>query len=152
HDNEITVLKSAGTHLYHLLKPAVLLGLLTSGVTLWLYVDLIPRTQQMLQSQFVADAEEVLYTILAREHALRQPKLPYVIYVREVQGRRLVDVIFKERAKIGTEYYGYKYVARAREARLRVDMANGQIIIDMDRCLVAGDKNDSILLTHKSIP
>jgi lipopolysaccharide export system permease protein len=58
--------------------------------------------------------------------------------VREVQGKRLLDVIFKKKAPSGN---GYELVARTREARLRVDMETSQIILDMGRCTVVGDKD-----------
>lgn len=137
-DNEITVLKSAGVNILHLLKPAILLGMCTSATTLLLNIDIIPRTQRMLRAKVLSDAEEVLYGAIRREGALRQPGMQYVMYVREVQGKRLLDVIFKKRSTTGP---GYEVVARTREARLRLDMENNQVLVDMGRCVVFGEKD-----------
>ena len=140
HDNEILVLKAAGANILHLLKPAIVLGLLTSSVTMILYYDTIPRTQRIMRMKVTSDAESVLYSLIKREGCLRQPGMQYVMYVREVQGKRLLDVIFKRRLPNGA---GYDMVARTREARLRVDLQNSQILVDMGRCVVVGEKDGS---------
>lgn len=159
HDNEVVAIKSAGVHLFTILKPALLLGLLTAAVTAGLYHSVIPTTQQMLQQQILEDPEEVLYNHLRRERCFRYPSFPYVIYVRDVQGRRLVDVVLKRRGKVtgpkteanqGQVLMGYDLVARAREARLRVDLESKQLFLDPDR-FVFYDKN-SQGVTHSSSP
>lgn len=148
HDNEVVALKAAGVHLYRIISPAVLLGVLTTGVTAALYHTTIPATQRQLYEQILADPEEVLYNQLRRDRCLRHPSLPYVMYVRDVQGKRLLDVVIKRRLKgkdprTGVEVsLGYGTVARAREARLRVDMNAGVMSIDSDR-FVLDDKNAS---------
>lgn len=138
HDNEILVLKAAGVNILHLLKPALMLGFLTTGITSYLYYDMIPRTQRIMRQKVLSDAEEVLYGLIKREGCLRQPGLQYVMYVREVQGKRLIDVIFKRRAANGK---GYDVIARTREARLRIDSTNNQVVVDMGRCVVFGEKD-----------
>src|SRR5262249_6964349 len=149
----------AGVHLFQVIKPAILLGVLTTVLTAGLYHSVIPVTQQMLQQQILEDPEEVLYNHLRRERCFRYPTFPYVIYVRDVQGRRLVDVVLKRRAKRneqktpgvqGQPYLGYDLVARAREARLRVDMESKQLFLDPDR-FVFYDKN-SQGVTHSTSP
>ena len=138
HDNEILVLKSAGVNILHTLKPSFLLGVTAMAITMWLYYDMIPRTQRMLRVKVVADAEEVIYSMLKREGCFRQPGMKYTIYVREVQGKRLLDVIFKRKLANGQ---GYEVVARTREARLHLDVENNQVLIDMGRCVVVGEKD-----------
>jgi len=123
-DNEVLVLKAAGVNTLGLLKPAILLGLMTTGVTGFLYYDIIPRSQQLLREQFLKDAETVLYGLLKRDGSLRNGQLDYVIFVREVQGASgkevLKDVIFKKRIKKDGRTEGYETIARAQEARLKV--------------------------------
>jgi lipopolysaccharide export system permease protein len=140
HDNEIVVLKAAGVNLYSVLKPAVLLGLLTAGSTLGLAHFVIPATQQTLRRQLLSDPKEAIYSVLRRDRALRYVNFPYVMYVRDVQGERLIDVILKQRKEevINGQklYVGYDYVFRAREARIRVDAEAGQMKIALDRCVV----------------
>ena len=142
HDNEVVALKAAGVHLYRIVTPAVLLGVLTTAATAALYHTTIPATQQRLYEQILSDPEEVLYNQLRRDRCLRHPSLPYVLYVRDVQGKRLIDVVIKRRLKVkdqrtGAEVsVGYDFVARMHEARLRVDLAEGKMAIDPDRFVI----------------
>jgi lipopolysaccharide export system permease protein len=142
HDNEVVALKAAGVHLFVIVKPALLLGIITTAVTAGLYHTVIPRTQQMFYAEVLSDPEEVLYNMLRRDRCLRALGMPYVLYVRDVQGRRLIDVVAKRRAKMkdhktGAEVLvGYDYVARAHEATLHVDVANGKMSLDADRWAV----------------
>jgi lipopolysaccharide export system permease protein len=146
HDNEVVAIKGAGVHLFNILKPALLLGLITTALTAGLYHTVIPLSQQLLYKQLLSDPEELLYNMLRRDRTLRHPNMPYVIYVKDVQGKRLIDVVLKKRAKVkdpktGQEvFYGYDFTARIREARLRVDTTEGKLYIDPDRS-VFYDKN-----------
>jgi lipopolysaccharide export system permease protein len=142
HDNEVIALKAAGVHLFVIVKPAVLLGVLTTTATAALYHTTIPRTQQEFYAEILSDPEEVLYNMLRRDRCLRHQSMPYVLYVRDVQGKRLLDVIVKRRMKAkdpltGAEVItGYDYVARMHEARLQVDVANAKMYLDPDRLVV----------------
>jgi lipopolysaccharide export system permease protein len=122
-DNEVLVLRAAGVNIYHLLWPALILGLGTTAITGALYYDTIPRSQQMLKAQLENDAEDILYGTLKSEGGLKQGNLGYVLYVRDVQGRDLIDVVIKKRKLAkegGFEPGGFEMVARAQTAKLRV--------------------------------
>ncbi len=142
HDNEVVAIKAAGVHLSNILKPALLLGMITTVLTASLYHTVIPRSQQLLYKQLLDDPEELLYNMLRRDRCIRHPNSEYVIYVRDVQGKRLLDLVLKRRAKIkdvktGQEvFFGYDLIARAREARIRVDQAEGKLYIDPDRFVI----------------
>jgi lipopolysaccharide export system permease protein len=116
-DNEVLVLRAAGVNIYHLLWPALLLGLLTTSATAALYYDTIPRSQQVLRQQLLKDGEDIVYGMIKREGGLRQSSLDFALFVRDVQGRDLIDVVVKKRR---ADRKGYELVARAQTARLRV--------------------------------
>ncbi|OWK36274.1 LptF/LptG family permease [Fimbriiglobus ruber] len=141
-DNEAVAMKAAGVDLFTVLRPALLLGVTTTGVTLALSYSLIPRTQQMVQAEALKEPEETMYNLLKRERTLRNPSFPWVVYVRDVQGKRLIDVVVKKKVQIvgpgGTMFNTYDFVARAREARLFVDLDAGEVSIDPDRWMVWG--------------
>ncbi|QJW95918.1 LptF/LptG family permease [Frigoriglobus tundricola] len=145
HDNEVVALKAAGVHLYRIISPAVLLGVLTTVTTAALYHTTIPATQQQLYAQILSDPEEVLYNMLRRDRCLRHPNLPYVLYVRDVQGKRLLDVVIKKRLKdkSGADVpLAYGSIARAHEAQLHVDPAAGSMsITSTSNRFVIDDKN-----------
>jgi lipopolysaccharide export system permease protein len=139
-DNEAVAVKAAGIDLLTLLRPALLLGVINTGVTAWLSYSLIPRTQQWIQMEVLKDPEEVLYNRLRRDRALRSASSPYGVYIRDVQGRRLIDVVVKKWKWDGVNARtDYDYVARFREARLIVDLDRGKMAIDGDRFVAAGD-------------
>jgi lipopolysaccharide export system permease protein len=137
HDNEVTAVKAAGVHLGRLVSPSVVLGLLTAGGTLALYYDFIPRTHQMLRTQVLGDVEDVLYAILKRQGCLKHQKIPFAMWVRQVQGRRLIDVIFKQRDDKG----GYKSVARAREASIDYLPDRNAVRVNMINVSTCGENN-----------
>jgi lipopolysaccharide export system permease protein len=139
HDNEITAIKAAGVHLGRLVTPALALGIMVAGGILALHYRIIPATHQMLRTQVLGDIDDLLYSQLKRQGCLKHPKLPYAIWVRQVQGRRLIDAIFKQRDEKG----GYKFVARAREAGLHFDAATGKIRVDMPYVYTYG-RDDSV--------
>ncbi len=151
HDNEAVAMKAAGVNLHTIIRPAVLLGLLTSGATFALAHSVIPQTQAELQKRILRNPEELLYNLLKRDRTFKAGNFPYVIHVKDVIGTRLVDVVLKRKqmVKDGTGKEAptgdYDFVARAREARLRVVMpdadnptAQPMLFIDPDRW-VGGD-------------
>ena len=133
-DNEVTAVKAAGVHMGRIIAPSVVLGLLTASVTMGLYYDFIPRTHMMLRSQVLGDAEEFIYALLKRQGCIRDPRLKTSIWVREVRGRLLIDVVYKQHDLKGD----YTRVARAREAQLHFDPQNNQLKIEMPTCFSEG--------------
>src|SRR5262249_56937372 len=102
----------------HILKPGIWLGVVTSGITFALFVDFIPWSFRSMQAHLLGDTNEMMYTLLKRQGCFRHPKVPYVIFVREVHGDRLFDAVFKRRLP---NSQNYDTVARAREAKLHVE-------------------------------
>jgi lipopolysaccharide export system permease protein len=140
HDNEITAVKAAGVHLGRLVGPGLLLGILTAVGVFALDYQVIPATHQMLRTQVLGDVDDLLYAQLKRQGCLKHTKMPFAMWVRQVQGRRLIDAIFKKRDEKGD---GYKFVARAREARLHFDPATSKLRVDMS-CVITSGENDSL--------
>jgi len=131
-DNEVLVLRAAGVNIYHLLWPALALGLCTTATTAALYYDPIPRSQVLLREQFLKDGETIVYGMIKREGGLHQHNLDFVLFVRDVQGHDLIDVVVKKK-KPGAPGQ-YELVARAQTAKLRIRQVteNGQETDDMD--------------------
>ena len=146
HDNEVVAIKAAGVHLFTILKPALLLGVITTTTTAALYHTVIPRSQQLLYKQLLDNPEELIYNMLRRDRSVRHPKSEYVLFVRDVQGKTLIDVVVKKRAKIrdakgGPDtFHGYEFEVRAPKARLRVDQAEGKLYVDADRWTIYNPK------------
>ncbi len=127
-DNEILAIKSAGINIIKVLMPGVVLGALMSVTTASLYYHIIPTTQHLLKISFLDEVEEGLYAILKKDREINRPDLNYVIAVRQVQGRRLIDALFFKRREGQTDY---DVIAKAREAELKVDLPAKQIHVVM---------------------
>jgi hypothetical protein len=78
-------------------------------------------------SKHTMTLEEILYDTLRTEHSINHPRLTYAIWVRQVDGRRLIDATFKRRDGKG----GYDMIARAREVELRVDSEKQRILLHL---------------------
>lgn len=133
-DNEILAIRASGINLLRIVSPALLLGIMTSLATMTLYYRVIPYTHHLLRSLFLNDVEGLLYSALERNRALNHPQLNYEMYVRGVEGRKLIDPTFKGRSKDGS----IEFVAQAREAELLVDMNKRLILVHMKHGNVIG--------------
>jgi lipopolysaccharide export system permease protein len=126
-DNEILAIRSAGVNLYRVVVPAIMLGIGMMFVTMVLYARVIPSTHHMLRSLVYRDAEELIYTLLRRQGVLQHSSMPYAMYVKSVQGRKLITPVFKHMTADGQ----YDLVAHAKEADLRVNLTKKVIYLHM---------------------
>lgn len=145
-DNEILAIKAAGINILKVLWPGVLLGVLMSMTTASLYYHIIPTTQHLLKTLFVNDVEEFLYALLKKDREINQPALNYVIAVRQVQGKRLIDAVFFKRKDAQSEY---DVIARAREAELQVDMKSKEIHVAMRQFVGLTENGQAVAHVHK---
>jgi lipopolysaccharide export system permease protein len=128
-DNEILAIKAAGINILKVISPGILLGTVMSWCTMAMYYRTIPYTHCLMRTMFLNDVEETLYTVLARDHSFNQPRLNYAMWVRQVQGRKLLTALFKRRD--ANDPGRYDIVAWAREADLRVNMTKKIITLHM---------------------
>lgn len=132
-DNEILAIKAAGINLLHVIWPATFLGLVMSIFTAYLFYQVIPTSFYMMKSMAYTDVENVIYSILKRDGRFSHPKLDYVMYVKNVNGRKLIKPEFKHR---DPNTRRFDAIAQAREAELRVDFANHKILVHMRHCWI----------------
>ena len=127
-DNEILAVKATGINLGVITLPAIALGAIASVGTFYLFFDVIPASQWEVKVHFVKNVEELLYAMLRKEGFIHHPQIPYTISVQRVEGRILIDAIFKH---IDPAAGGFDIVARSKKAELRVDPDTKQIIVHM---------------------
>ncbi len=128
-DNEILAIRASGINLMTVVGPALLVGLLASAATMGLYYRVIPYTHHLMRSLFINDVEELLYAMLKKHGQITYAHFDYAIYVKGVQGRRMLSPTFKHRNERGE----VDVVAVAQEAELRVDMNRKLILVRMFR-------------------
>jgi len=126
-DNEILAIKASGVNVLHIVKPGLILGLVMSAGTMGLYYRVIPYTHHLLRAMVFRDAEELLYSLLKKNLMLSGSQMPYAIFVKDVQGKKLISPVFKKRNADGT----IGMVVHAREADLRVDMQKKELTVHM---------------------
>jgi lipopolysaccharide export system permease protein len=139
HDNEILALKAAGIHLWHVVWPAIFLGLAAGSVTFLLSLDVIPTTHHELRTRFLRDVDEFLYNTLKREGCIRNAKMPYTIYCQRVQSKTLLDALFMRR---DLKDQHYDVIAWAHEAVLRTDLPHNQLVVTMRHCYISSDNGE----------
>ena len=126
-DNEILAIKSSGVNILQVARPGLILGVVMSGVTWGLYYNVIPMSHLLLRQLIFNDAEELLYSMLRKQKCINYSQTPYAMWVRNVEGRKLIDPVIKGRnAQNKTNFVAY-----AKEAELRVDMAHRKLSIRM---------------------
>jgi lipopolysaccharide export system permease protein len=128
-DNEILAVKATGINLGIITLPAIALGAIASVGTFYLFFDVIPSSQWEVKVHFVKNVEDLLYAMLRKEGFIHHPQIPYTISVSRVEGRTLVDAIFKHIDP--TPGGGFDVVARSKKAELRVDPDTLKVIVQM---------------------
>jgi lipopolysaccharide export system permease protein len=126
-DNEILAIKSSGVNIVQVVRPGLLLGLAAAAVTMGLYWDVIPTSHRTLRELAFEDAEELIYAMLRKQKYFNYTHMPYGIWVRDVEGKKLLDPVIKGRNAEGQT----TFVAQAKEAELRVDMAHKKLSLRM---------------------
>jgi lipopolysaccharide export system permease protein len=126
-DNEILAIKSSGVNVIKVVRPGLLLGLAMSAATMGLYYRIIPYTHRLLREMIFNDAEELLYSLLKKNGMISHSQLPYSMYVKGVQGKKLLSPVFKRKGPDGQP----DVVASAREAELRVNIRKKLVIVKM---------------------
>jgi lipopolysaccharide export system permease protein len=134
-DNEVLAIKAAGVNLFQVVKPGLVLGVAMSATTMALYYQVIPYTHHLLRSMVFNDAEELLYSVLKKQHMISHSQMPYSMFVKEVQGKKLLSVVIKKRDEKGH----ITFVANAREAELRVHVPRKLLLVRMRNGVASGE-------------
>jgi lipopolysaccharide export system permease protein len=98
-----------------------------TAVTMGLYLDVIPSTHRLLRQMVYDDAEELLYSMLRKQRTINFPQTPFAMWVKEVEGRKLIDPVIKRRNILGKT----EMTIQAKEAILHVDMPRRKITIEL---------------------
>ncbi len=147
-DNEIIAMKSAGLGGLTVLKPALGLGLILSAVLFLLSSEVIPRASNALRQMIFGSVEESLYRFLKKDGEINNPHMPFFIQVRDVQGKVLIDPIFRHRAKSPPAPPNtYDLTIRASKARIAFDLKSPQpqVTVALENAEVSGTSDQPFL-------
>jgi lipopolysaccharide export system permease protein len=147
-DNEILAIKAAGVNIMKVLWPGVLLGLIMSCSTMGLYYRIIPYTHHLMRTLFLNDVKEVLYSLLKKDKGINNPRLDFIMFVRDVQGRKLLDATFQHRHK--DNGINHDFVIRAKEAELEVDVAQHKLKVIMRDGEISNQQGEHALFENRT--
>jgi lipopolysaccharide export system permease protein len=148
-DNEIVALRAAGVHLFCIVWPAILLGIGATAVTACLYYDVIPTSQYLLRTRWLQAAEDLFYRMLQNRMHGDLPGLGYKVWVRDVHGRELIDVIFKRPGPQGR----YDVVGHAQSADLSIDAEHNQLLVHLKKGeIIDVVRETQIGFTERTLP
>ncbi len=145
-DQEITAAKAAGINVLSLMGPAFALGAVLSVFSLLLTDQVIPWAEAMSQRTIIAAVEEIFLDQLRTDHQLRYKPEGIDITVEKVEGRRLIEPVFRYQ-------HGSHFVTvQASEALVEFDHERQVAILHMrdaraDWPMRQGDK--SIVITQR---
>jgi hypothetical protein len=93
-----------------------------------------------------SDLEDQIYQVLWRDHEFNHPHWPFLIKVRDVQDRTLIDATFKHRVRGKDEFDA---AIQARRAVLRVDAAARVVRVHFEDAEVQQYRRDPNLVLIK---
>ncbi len=145
-DNEIIAIKAAGLSAWTVLRPALTLGFVLSLTLLVLSTEVIPRASNSFRMMIFGSLEETFYRFLKREGELNNPRMPFFIQVRDVEGKELIDPLFRHRAPSPPNPPGtYDLTVRARKATLDFDMENLEVVVNLEDAETSGSNENAFL-------
>jgi lipopolysaccharide export system permease protein len=156
-DNEALALKAAGVDVLSVLRPALVLGAVAAAFTAYLQFDITPQSWRGSREVLIEDPEEAIGLVLKRKQTLefvsgnnmmklsvrdvqvgtRTERVPGgeegAGGEREVPEQRLLDVVIKQRKTATKGWDDPDWVARTRQAVLRVDTEARKVRLDAER-------------------
>jgi lipopolysaccharide export system permease protein len=135
-DNEIIAVKSAGLSVMTVIWPTIFLAASLSAVLFHVTRGWIPLSAHRAKLVLFRDVEDTFYKFLKRDKAFDNPLWPFLIKVRDVDGRIMKDATFNKRAKGKDDSDTYSATIQAKQARLHFDFAAGVVHVYLDHAEV----------------
>ena len=159
-DNEVIAVKTAGLSAMVLIWPAVALALGLSLVLTYLTATAIPKSTNAARQVIYENIEDLFYKKLKMERVFDVPEWPFLIKVKDVEGRVLKSATFKQRAEKPVQTLSlpgavepesgpaYQMIVQATEARIKFDFEHRKVIIyfkDADISRSGVDESEGIV-------
>ena len=97
-DNEMIAVKTAGLSAWTVLWPAIFFGISLSGLLLYLSQAPIPLANTQAKLVIFKNMEEMFYKFLKKDREFNNPRWPFLIKVKDVEDKLMIDATFKHRA------------------------------------------------------
>jgi lipopolysaccharide export system permease protein len=139
-DNEIIAIKTAGVSVMRVLWPTFYLAIALSVALLFLSGTWIPRCTHLAKMVLYKDMEEMFYKILKKEHEFNSRGWPFLIKVRDVKDKTMIDATFKHRVS-GKE--DFDLVIQAKTAELHIDLNTKLVHVYFDDAEIQRYRHDT---------
>lgn len=147
-DNEVIAVKSAGLSVMTIINPTLILAAILSAALLYLSQGWIPRSAHHAKMVLFKDVEDTFYKFLKRDREFNNTRWPFLIKVRDVEGRVMLDATFNKRAKNKDGSDTYSATIFARRAELHFDYKENLVRVHLDQAELQnyGADNDAALI------
>ena len=148
-DNEVVAVKTAGLSAMVLIWPAMIMALILSVALSYLTATAIPMSTNAAKQVIFENIEDMFYKKLKMDRVFDVPTWPFLIKVKDVEGRVLKGATFKQRAEHTTESGpAYEMIVQATEARIKFEFETKKVIIyfkDADISRSGSDTSEGIV-------
>ena len=151
-DNEIIAVKSAGLSVMTVIWPTLILAIIISGFLLYVSRGWIPRSAHNAKLVLFKDLEDTFYKFLKRDREFNNPSWPFLIKVRDVEGKIMIDATFNKRAKNKDNSDTYSATIFAKRAQLHFDDKKKLVRVHLDQAELQNyGKDDDVALINRNI-
>jgi lipopolysaccharide export system permease protein len=151
-DNEVIAVKSAGLSVMTVIWPTIFLASILSGGLVYAGRSWIPRSANHAKHVIFKDLEDTFYKYLKRDREFDNARWPFLIKVRDVEGKVMIDATFKKRAKNADNSDTFSAVIQAKRAELHFDLAQKKVRVHLDQAELQNyGKDDDVMLLNKNI-
>jgi lipopolysaccharide export system permease protein len=145
-DNEVIAVKTAGLSAWTVLWPALLIGGTTSGLLLYLSHGPIPRANNQAKLTVFKNMEDTFYKVLKKEREFNNPRWPFLIKVKDVQGKTMLGATFKHRAGGPKGSNSFDMIVQAKKAIIHFDTRKSVARVFLDGAELINPREDISLI------
>jgi lipopolysaccharide export system permease protein len=143
-DNEIIAVKTAGLSVMKILWPTFGLAIGLCLLLLHLSGNWIPQCTHRAKMVLFRDMEDMFYKMLSRDREFNGPGWPFLIKVRDVRGKDMINPIFKHKVNVrGRGSDDYDLVIKAKRAVLHFDLLDKVVKVYFDQAEIQHYRRDA---------
>jgi lipopolysaccharide export system permease protein len=151
-DNEVIAVKTAGLSVMTILWPTFILAIGLSALLLYLSGEWIPRCTHQAKLVLFKDLEDTFYKLLKRDREFNSPRWPFLIKVRDVQDKVMIDATFKRKVQGQDDY---DLGIQAKFAVLHFDLKAKMVHVHFDQAEIQpynqASEPDVALINHQGL-
>src|SRR3954454_21291373 len=145
-DNQVIAVKTAGLSAWTVLWPAIFVGGTLSGLLLYLSQGPIPIDNNQAKLVIFQNMEEMFYKFLKKDREFNNPRWPFLIKVKDVQGKTMLGATFKHRVGGPKGSHTFDMIVQAKKAVIHFDTQKGVARVYLDGAEIINPREDISLI------